>query len=651
MHIVGVCKLDTPGHYAAVLVDSTSTANVYFITTRDYGVTWEQWTRITGASSMGVAWNTQLLYRNGAFLYVANDGAKYSIDQGDTWVTLTNATWTNTTTVGLYGSLSDDGFYTLADTTTSIKYFEWPATPAGWNPNLPFVTATSKFAGQAQYVKKLGNYWVAWNGGTKDVYVSETLLGTYTTNSVTMFSVIYDITEKDGVFYFHGTVTNGLAYASAMAALNFISTFSLIDVVTLPSMVNPSADLRWPTPWRRFAINIGSAKDVLFRHGREGFARITGPNTVVDISHIVPNNQYLGYCKKYNRWFCSIPRHNTTPVASPGNTFGWGQRVLHYSSADGRSWIPIGVGFGEIIDAGARLLRMDAMGILQQSTDGITWDQTGISLPTYAGTTAVARLWRVGDVVYYYRGNSATNGATYSLVASLDAGVTWNTVTGIPAPACFAKLKSNVAKFKGEYFALNVYGSANSTSISESSFDSYNVLRSSNGYTFVAVYNSSISTGTFAHSRALLVGLDDYLFVAAGSISGNSLNATLLTADGRNFTNGSNFWLNNVLGPAVNPDLQYSAGTVIFSVDKTLTVNSSTFYANEIYVNGTLAFTILQNTNVATFVMGLTGVDGEWLGVTSLGQQRFNANSAAFMVPVPNAGVGAMPYPFMRVAS
>lgn len=121
----------------------------------------------------------------------------------------------------------------------------------------------------------------------------------------------------------------------------------------------------------------------------------------------------------------------------------------------------IAFGSGSVVDAGTRLLALDAAHLLWQSTDGKTWNATGITRPTIPSTalntTHTGRIEACGP--YLYMVVSRNDSVTYVYVSS-NQGSTWTTVSGMSGSSMYSGMQSyglSTAARVFYYFANRVY--------------------------------------------------------------------------------------------------------------------------------------------------------------------------------------------------
>lgn len=650
--ILDICKLDVPGRYAALISGALSNASLRLIITDDYGVTWRGWYELQNSQSPTAPLNYHLFYRNGVLLYVGAGVARYSVDLGVTWVTLTQSQWNGGTASAI--NVSADGILTIPDGTTGFYHLTWPATPAGWSAAIAWTTAASKFATNCSNLKKCGNFWVAWLNTGNVLYVSSTLTGTYTSNTLSGITMVRDVNEYNGVFYFIVNTSTGPALYSATAATTITGTFAVLAQTLTPALQSGTATLRWPMPSLKFGFVLGSVDGVYFRHARESIAKITAPTgagNVVAIYHAQPSQQQPLFCRKYGMWFCSIPQHDANYPTSWQNYVDVSIAMLHYRSTDGDNWIPIGTGRSGIIDAGNRLLRLNGAHLLEQSTDGVTWDTTGITRPTIATAPLASRLWRAKDRVYYHTSNSTSDNSSAVFLSSGDGGATWQTVTGFTNGMSCALVKGGITHYQGQYYAMEFYNSASpGGNPSQGQVDSFRIMASTDGIAFTSIYSTSVANGSvnYAHSGFLLSG--SVLYVMPGSVSGSTQQLPLVTGNGRTFVQSVGALVTQQWSASQCKDFDCSNGELRWYMDRSLTVNSTSVRAIDLFKGNVTEATIITTTQQLTQYASIAGTAGDLLACSASNLFRFSPASAAFMAPQPGTAT-QVPFPFLRVAN
>lgn len=651
--ILGICKLDNPGQYGAIIANALSNAKIAYITTDDYGLTWRGWTDIVTGQSPNNALNYRLYYRNGVLLYIGNSAARYSTNAGQIWTTLSDTSWTaNIATIASFVELSSDGFLTYTNNTTSVIHFQWPATPAAWASTLAWTTVASKFTNAENILKKCGNFWVAWNRSTVNIAISSTLTGTYTSQALSGITNVRDVFELNGVLYFLVNTSTGPAIFTATAALSITGTFAELVQTTIPSTRNADTNLRWPINTTKFSTQIGNQIAGYLQHGRESIAKLTAANSagVTNFFGAHVNYAQPQFCRKYNQWFCSVPQQSSNMPTSWVNFVEMSVRMLHFRSSDGKNWIPIGTGFSGIIDAGSRLLRLNGAALLEQSTDGITWNTTGVTRPTVPASIVHARLWRVKDAIFYYATPNSSNSASV-FYSSTNGGNTWTSaVSGITNAGCIASIKGGISFYQGRYFALAPYSNGDPATLAQGSLDAFSILFSTDAITWSPVFSTTISAGSYNYTQAGVFIAGVGLFFMAGAVSGSTQQVPLVTTDGRTFQNAASSNWTQLWSAAQVKDFDCSNGEMRWYVDKTFSYQSTNIRTIDVYRGTVLECSIISASQQLSNYTNIGGAEGNLMAVTALNTLIFSPQSTAFMVPLPAAST-TVPLPFMRVAN
>lgn len=646
-HVLSVCKLDQPGSYGIILATNASYGNVYYAYTTDYGRTWQGWGLITSSVNFGSVRHS-IYFRNGALLYIGPSIAAYSIDKGAVWTQLTDIQFTGSNSLSSMHTLSDDGYLVCTYNTTSLYYLVWPANIGGWSANIAFTTANAKLPAAKTFIKKCGNFWVAFSTSSAVIYYSSTLLGTYATRSLTGLGGVRDVEYVNGNFFLiaDGVSTGWNIYHTP--TLDTTGGGAIIAQSVFPAFGNSTAALRWPLISTIFQINLSAPSYIYYKHGRESIARTATPDTggTSQVFGTTPT-MFPHFCRKYNMWFCSVYPHDAYPSST---TTDLGATVLHYRSVDGKNWFGIGTGRSGIIDAGSRLLRLTALGTLEQSTDGIIWNTTGITRPGI-GPVGAARLWRCKNAIYYYTSQNATSSTGSSLYVSLDAGVSWSAVVGITSPGMVALTKGSMVYYNGKYYCWCAYQSSSPTNVQASLVDTTHILQSADGITFTSVYNSTQQVSSFQPNKCGFVLYRGQLYCLGGFMNGDTQYLSLVTGDGRTYSSAGSSALVVAIQSAGVWDFDYSNGDQRTILEKTISVPNSSYSALgiEVYKGGTLEATIIYASGVKISSIG--GADGYLMGANNWAAYLYTPATIAFIAPTPNTGTSPMPSPFMRVAN
>lgn len=649
--IVSICKLDQPGAYGALLASSTTSGSLYYVYTLDYGVTWRGYTMLSAGITMTNNKHS-LMFKNGALLWVGPSIARYSVNGGSIWTNLTDSSFANSNFMYTF-TLSSDGYLVFTNSTTSLLYLQWPATIAGWNANIAF-TSINKLPAARTYIKKCGDYWCAFSANTGVIYYSTTLLGTYLTKALTGLSGIRDIEYVNGNFYFIGNNASMGWDIYTTPTMEGTANPVLITQSAYPSFSNSVGSRRWPLISTVFQINLSAPSRVYYKHGRESIAATSAPGLggTTQIFGVTPTI-FPQYCRKYNMWFCSTGLAESFPASVVVASLDNSATVLHYRSVDGKNWVGVGTGRGGIVDAGDRLLRMNADWLLEQSTDGITWNTDGITRPT-TGSTAAGRLWRCKNAVYYFTTSSAISTSSAYLYVSLNGGGTWTTVSGLAAFGMVASIKGCMAYYNGKYYCIQAYANGNPASIDRTSADTFQILESADGITFSPVYSTTGAAGQFQPHLAGFVLAAATMYCFSGFINGTTQSISLVTGDGRNYVTAA--------GSPIAASLSGSS-TILWDFDcsngdqrsirpKTIGLGGSNLSGGDVYRENILEATILfAGNSSSTQVSSIGGSGGHLMGSTQWATFEYSAESLAFLVPIPNSGTSPMPFPFMRVAN
>lgn len=656
-------KLDSPGHYAAVVITNhNTTSHTVLMYTEDYGLTWKGFYRANvSALNIGVNTAVRLWYRNGVYLtIIGGTSARYSVDQGKTWITMTDASFTSTSLAN-YGYLSDDGWLSYASGTSAV-YLQWPASAAGWSAALQMNTSTSRFATAMEFLKKFGNMWFAYSSSTSNSFMNRgNPNDAYTSNSLATLmpglQVVRDADFYNGnvylqVFINTGAIGDALMYFPVPAGSTIASLTEITNTATPPTR-NAITLLRYPLR-TRFGRTAGSKNGVYFRHGREAIAQIvapTGSNNILAKYGFYPT-QYPQFCYKYGIWFGNVRMMSGYHTTSTSNLLENNIQWIHcYSQDQGATWKPIGLGYGGIYDTGTRLLRVNADGQVQQSTDGLTWNITGITQPTALGSTLeAARIWGVNGATYLYRANTTQSAST--LHVTKDNGATWTAITSISSVNQFARIKSNVGYYKEMWYAITAYYGATPTNNGDSKVDTFTVYRSADGVVFTQIYTAAISTGTYSSAKAGIRYQPDgnSICFSHGGGSGATPSYYTSSADGLTILNGQVQGIVNIFISSI-ADCVYANGQHYTCDDIAVSINSQAVRVQTWSLFGVPVLQIVNHNSLSVeWLHGLyPGEANMYMVAKQAGPADITPDTLSFWVPPPNQGTGAIPYPHLKV--
>lgn len=667
--ITGVCKLDSPGHYAALLIPQlAANSNLTLITTDDYGITWKDFYVVTGINSAASTAPIKLWYRNGVYLvsYTASPFSMYSIDGGQTWANLTSTGFPSNT-LAYYGFLSATGVLQYPNGSAYI-YLNWPATPAGWSSGLAMVNDAAKFPTTAQLCKQFGSIRVGWSTSTtRLIFLAYSpppaaFTSIDITSKIPNLNSIIDIDYHNGYFYVLCNISSTTGMRKAIytfqdAGSAVIGTMSLFGTDQIPSFLDPIGTLLsdWPIAAPKFGDKTPNTSGVIITHGRESIARLTapsGPGNAVRLYSPTPTNRNSGLCYKYGKLFCNVSPKLTSDSGSALSDVSVlaGSDTLHFYTEDfGVTMVPIGRGLGNIYDAGTRLLRLSGAGILQQSQNGVDWNTSGITQPTNTtNVTAGGRIWGAGTAVYCLK---YASGGDYTLRVSLDAGSSWSAVSVPVEGQLSGALRGNLTFWKGAYYLLMPYTSATSgVPPAASAVESVYVLRSTNGINFTTLATISGSAGSWNSNKAGFYEVGDYLAIYGGWSTASAHNG-YISKIGKFFTGALS--IASDIAASGFCDHIYNAGEHTYTYQKPSPMIPSTILTNVIGANWEFRNVIvvtgnMGDTNNAAAVTKLP--DGRFVFGTSSGLAIMDPALVTFGVPTPaTSGDGVVALPFMRV--
>lgn len=288
--------------------------------------------------------------------------------------------------------------------------------------------------------------------------------------------------------------------------------FYCTDASTLPVAVSVTTD---QVVTNTTKINLASVADGQFylRHVGQNLVSSTTLNvdSFTSAQLAVSPTTYnsfdtvnYGIVKKFGLYFYSVG--------------GAGQNT-RYVSSDMKTWTyaagQVTFGCGAIVDAGTRLLAIDVNNLLWQSTDGVTWDTTGITRPTLTGTvySSAARLFVCANGWIYFVVFRSSD-TSYFVFVSKNDGATWSTVSGLSFagsggysnvlqnPDLFKEINGKIYSLSLNYFTSN-YG--------------YYLNSSSDGtlFNYVTGASNSFSAGSYSRRHGIF-DVDGVLYVVLG---------------------------------------------------------------------------------------------------------------------------------------
>jgi len=292
--------------------------------------------------------------------------------------------------------------------------------------------------------------------------------------------------------------------------------------------------------------------------------------------------------------------------------------------------VPSYYGWGHVVDADVRLLRMNGSGQLLQTTDGETWTSTGITQPTITATVGQARLWRVGDVIFYYTANANYSGE--KLYVSTDFGLTWATPTLLPAISRYLALpKGTIVRFKGYYFAVSCDVTAQTaTGYSPTAVDRFLVYRSVDGVNWtIFISTIGLTAGQWNDTKTGGVISDGRLYFNSGFYNSTTPSVTYSTPDGTTI-NTTFTTIHSDMANYTRWDVN-CAGPEIITSRQTL-INGQ--IVSTVRVGGAPEFNVvsINGRNVGSVAVGDYG---ELLATNMLGLQWHDATAKSFAVPLP----------------
>lgn len=382
----------------------------------DDGKTW-QFSTVRGATisySSTVSPVLAAAIGNTVIAHIRGEAASsiyYSSTFGGSWSTLNDTDAVNSKFIN---GLVEDGSRFMIGFSDGSSAYTAAADPSGstWTAVAP------PNANARGVLAVVSGKWVM--GGASGYVATCTALGTWVAQATCTTAMpslnIERILVNGSVLAFSQLATGG-------------QVFYCTDASTLPAATAITAD----------AIVSNAAKLVIASIADGNFYIRIGAESVIRSASLSPSsyssiqvkldvdaqgsfdNPHQGIIKKYGLYFYSV---------------GGAYQHKRYVSADLKSWrlapAAIFTGCGAIVDAGTRLLALDDNHLLWQSTDGLTWDSTGITRPTLLGTpySYYARLY-VCENGWIYFVRFYNSDASYQVFVSKNSGSTWSAVSGL----------------------------------------------------------------------------------------------------------------------------------------------------------------------------------------------------------------------------
>lgn len=517
--------------------------------------------------------------------YISFDGgasASY-LSQGD-------ATWQTT---ALF-NLECDGVNIFYANGTDLRWLVYPTN----NAPGAFTNVTSKFSdGQTNRIKKFANRYVAWGSGnlTTVIQTSTTLTGTYTSTTWTGFGYTQDIVEV-------GTKWFANSYIAASTKYNLVHTSDAVSPAipversfVSPALCTTNAIVESYFP-RRYGTGTSSC---YFLHSAYDMASTTNGTTFTAVYRHKPRTN-LGIIKKYGYYFAESNWDSDSNNFSTFYDFsmaynGGGNRIL-YRSTDMKTWEPLFVVRSGVYDLGTRLyvLQGNAAASALQSTDGVTWNTTGITEPSGQPTNKYYVKVIVCNGLLFRFVFDSSGTSSHGCWVSSNQGLSWSSTSlsqnynGSNADIINWQNMlgaGSMAFFKGRYYHIvSFYDS------STNQFWLWKLAVSTDGITWTYPFASSGNWTSASHlgqitrSRTpIVVAIGDYLYMDHGGWDNNGSSKSLYrTQDGISWE-----WYDSVLPdvPSAYVDNSQNFATEN-GPDVYFVVRSTSPYL--IYKNGTL---------------------------------------------------------------
>lgn len=209
------------------------------------------------------------------------------------------------------------------------------------------------------------------------------------------------------------------------------------------------------------------------------------------------------------------------PVTKYGCMFfvSGGSVSARYVSYDGGLTVrpaaqAITTGPGAVIDAGTRLLALDSNQLLWQSTDGKTWNATGITRPTIPSSVSGQAILEVCGP-YVYMIVPRADGVAYVYVSS-NNGSTWTACSGISGSSLTPWL--GFISGAPTRFTYHFNGRAYLGFMTFSTYWYYTLLSASDGVNFTTTLSGNAVSGR-SYSRAAFIEHGGVLYYALADTS------------------------------------------------------------------------------------------------------------------------------------
>lgn len=464
-----------------------------------------------------------------------------TFDGGTSYQTLqkNGVTWTG----GAAFNIDGDGTNLFYASGTTLFHMVWPTN----NTPPAFTSVASKFSTSMDRIKKLTNRYVAWpSGSSATINTCTTLTGTYSASTWTGYQSVSDIAEVGTKWFIYCYSTTPAKYTIAHTT-DAVSPATPVD----RSFVSPAACSDYPlTEWFHFQRRYGTAlNSIQFVHGVNDIASTANGTTFTSVYRHIPRTN-LGVVKKYGYYFTAaevLGGLNSSTLQSFSMTSN-NQRML-YRSTNLQDWEPLFFVKSDIMDVGSRLFVLVPTGTNtvagRQTTDGVTWNTTGITEPSKTTLQHYNRLNVCNGLLYWYMYDAAAPSVVY--VVSTNSGLSWSNVsplhvdwggsaTGMWDTSSF-QFVGNMAFFNGKYFHIS------SGWDSVSSFWRYRLGVSTDGisWTFPLATSANWTTlnGQTTSTRQkgpVAVVLNGSLYICLGTASSGGYTNIIKSDDGITFS-------------------------------------------------------------------------------------------------------------------
>lgn len=435
---------------------------------------------------------------NTVIAHVRGDAATniyYTANFGGGWGALSDTDAVNAKTV--YGLVEDGSRFMIGFSDGSSAYTA-AADPTGttWTAVAP-PNANARGA-----LAVISGKWIM--GGLNGYVATCTSLGTWVSQATCTAGMPTLSIDRIRV---NGSV---IAFCS-LTALGQV--FYCTDASTLPAATAVVADSIANNPAKLTLASVADGNFYLRVNNNEGVIRsaslasgsFSSIQARIDVDAAGNfDTLHNGIVKKFGLYFYSIG--------------GAGQNK-RYVSSDLKNWriAPenIATGCGAVVDAGSRLLALDDNMLLWQSTDGETWDTTGITRPTLTGTPYgnYARLY-VCENGWIYLVAFRNSDASYFAFVTKDEAATWTALSGfamignssyincLQNPCLFTAIDGNIYSLSVNYYSSS-YG--------------YYFYSSSNGINFSNVSSQiNFIAGAYYSRRNGVFKVDGVIYMFIG---------------------------------------------------------------------------------------------------------------------------------------